>query len=68
MHADGKSTLVSVSKWNSGKVNLILLSVIFSHSDTWKMIVAAKVYTKLFNLWPSRYFFGFISYVIFLLS
>ena len=22
MHADGKSTLVSVSKWNSGKVNL----------------------------------------------
>ena len=21
MHADGKSTLVSVSKWNSGKVN-----------------------------------------------
>ena len=23
MHADGKSTLVSVSKWNSGKVNSI---------------------------------------------
>ena len=22
MHADGKSTLASVSKWNSGKVNL----------------------------------------------
>ena len=22
MHADGKSTLTSVSKWNSGKVNL----------------------------------------------
>ena len=24
MHADGKSTLVSVSKWNSGKVNWLL--------------------------------------------
>ena len=23
MHADGKSTLASVSKWNSGKVNLL---------------------------------------------
>ena len=23
MHADGKSTLVSVSKWNSGKVNCV---------------------------------------------
>ena len=23
MHADGKSTLASVSKWNSGKVNFI---------------------------------------------
>ena len=26
MHADGKLTLVSVSKWNSGKVNYHLLS------------------------------------------
>ena len=25
MHADGKSTLASVSKWNSGKVNCILV-------------------------------------------
>ena len=23
MHADGKSTLASVSKWNSGKVNFV---------------------------------------------
>ena len=23
MHADGKSTLASVSKWNSGKVNVV---------------------------------------------
>ena len=24
MHADGKSTLTSVSKWNSGKVNCVV--------------------------------------------
>ena len=29
MHADGKSTLVSVSKWNSGKVNWCLMVLLF---------------------------------------
>ena len=32
------------------------------------MIVAVKVYTKLFNLSPLRHFFGSLSYIIFLLS
>ena len=37
MHADGKSTLASVSKWNSGKVNIcetvILVSLSLSLSE-----------------------------------
>ena len=31
MHADGKSTLASVSKWNSGKVNLEFRRACFMH-------------------------------------
>ena len=29
MHADGKSTLASVSKWNSGKVNYVTIVPLF---------------------------------------
>ena len=32
MHADGKSTLASVSKWNSGKVNLLMIHLYWLHT------------------------------------
>ena len=35
MHADGKSTLASVSKWNSGKVNSYALCLLGSDSKAY---------------------------------
>ena len=46
MHADGKSTLASVSKWNSGKVNWAQL-VIISFSSA---VRGAKRYSKNQNI------------------
>ena len=45
MHADGKSTLASVSKWNSGKVNLACYVSVNSKPDR---CLRGRVFAPLF--------------------
>ena len=46
---------------SSLSVSSVLPFVIFLILRYIKIMVAVKVHTKLFNLWPLRHFFGFIS-------
>ena len=41
MHADGKSTLTSVSKWNSGKVNCFM---VFEYLITTKTLTTKSLF------------------------
>ena len=59
MHADGKSTLASVSKWNSGKVNLPQHSL---HITLVQYIGGCSVHWRLFStLEAVQYIEGIVS-------